>query len=189
MALYEIALEQFFKEKPHLLTICCKPTEDIQHAWSGAEKTNRSESVRLAHHHLLQALYEENVLHQLEAWVTEMISNAMLKSVINYLHWVETMLFIAASRNFDLALHLEAGEALSKLCLTFDRIKYNHLWPLYIADMHELKTKHPKTWKKLQSGNLSVTKSVVPFVSIGADHACEHLNKMIKGSFGLSWHL
>ena len=46
--------------------------------------------------------------------------------------------------------------------------------------MHELKTKHPATWKELEDGNISVTKSEIPFVSIGSDHACEHLNRMIK---------
>ncbi|KAH3690221.1 hypothetical protein DPMN_194983 [Dreissena polymorpha] len=46
--------------------------------------------------------------------------------------------------------------------------------------MHELKTSHPQTWHELQDGNISVTKSVIPFVSIGADHACEQLNRMMK---------
>jgi len=46
--------------------------------------------------------------------------------------------------------------------------------------MHDLKINHPKTCRELQEGNVSVTKSEVPFVSIGADHACEQLNKMMK---------
>ena len=42
--------------------------------------------------------------------------NAMFKSMMNYLHRVEAILFfVAASRTADLKLHLEAGEALSKL--------------------------------------------------------------------------
>ncbi len=36
--------------------------------------------------------------------------------------------------------------------------------------MHEMKTKHPATWQELEDGNISVTKSEIPFVSIGADH-------------------
>ena len=51
--------------------------------------------------------------------------------------------------------------------------------------MHELKTNHPATWKELENGNISVTKSEIPFVSIGADHACEHLNRMLKVHSGL----
>ena len=105
---------------------------------------------------------------------------------MNYLHQVETILFfVAASRTADLALHLEAAEGLSKLFFAFDRIKYKRLWPRYISDMHDLKAKHPKTWKELQECSLSVTRSGIPFVSVGADHACEHLNKEMKVHCGL----
>ena len=51
--------------------------------------------------------------------------------------------------------------------------------------MHELKIKHPATWKELEDGNISVTKSEIPFVSIGPDHAYEHLNRMMKVHSGL----
>ena len=51
--------------------------------------------------------------------------------------------------------------------------------------MHYLRTNHPATWKELQLGNIAVTKNDIPFVSIGADHACEHLNKLRKIHFGL----
>ena len=72
-----------------------------------------------------------------------------------------------------------------KLFFAFDRIKYKRLWPRYLADMHEMKTKHPTTWRELEGGNISVTKSEIPFISIGADHACEHLNRMMKVHSGL----
>lgn len=40
----------------------------------------------------------------------------MFKSMMNYLHRVETiLLFVAESRNADLELHLQAAEALSKV--------------------------------------------------------------------------
>ncbi len=48
-----------------------------------------------------------------------------------------------------------------------------------------LKINYPETWKELEKGNISVTKSAIPFVSIGADHACEHLNKFMKVHSGL----
>ena len=94
--------------------------------------------------------------------------------------------FVEASRNSDLTLHLQAGEALSKLFFALDRIKYKRLWPRYIADMQELQISHPKTWHELQNGNISVTKSEIPFVSIGADHACEQVNRMMKIHSGLT---
>jgi len=92
---------------------------------------------------------------------------------------------VAASRSADLALHLQAAAALSKLFFAFDRIKYKRLWPRYIADMHDLRTNHPETWKELEAGNLSITRNDIPFVSICADHACEHLNKQMKVHYGL----
>ena len=51
--------------------------------------------------------------------------------------------------------------------------------------MHELKINHSATWKEFEDGNISATKSEIPFVSIGADHACEHLNRMLKVHSGL----
>jgi len=67
-----------------------------------------------------------------------------------------------------------------------DRLKYKRLCPRYIADMHALKTDHPDTWRELEEGNISVTKSTIPFVSIGADHACEQLNRLMKVHAGLT---
>ena len=94
--------------------------------------------------------------------------------------WKLFCFFIAASSNPDLDLHLVAGEALSKFFFAMDRIKYSRLWPRYIADMHELKISNPDTWKELKEGNISVTKNKILFVSIGADHACEQVNKHMK---------
>jgi len=121
-----------------------------------------------------------------QEWEKQRSKNAMFKTTMNYIHRVEAiLLFVAATRNADLELHLKAGEQLSKLFFDFDRIKYKRLWPRYIADMYDLRTNHPETWKELQTGNIAVTKSNVPFVSIGADHACEHLNKLMKIHSGL----
>ena len=105
---------------------------------------------------------------------------------MSYMHRVESILFfVAASRNADLDLHLVAGEAISKLFFGMDRIKYSRLWPRYIADMHELKSSNPETWQEFNNGNISVSKSNIPFVSIGGDHACEQLNKYMKSHSSL----
>jgi hypothetical protein len=142
--------------------------------------------VKRANTNFLQVLAKDDVVIKFRNWEAKKAKNAMFKAMLNYIHRVETILFfVAASRNADVNLHLEAGEALSKLFFAMDRIKYKRLWPRYIADMHALKTEHPDTWRELELGNISVTKSAVPFVSIGADHACEHLNKLMKVHAGL----
>ena len=94
------------------------------------------------------------------------------------------LFFIAASRNADMTLHLAAGEQLSKLYFSMDRIKYKRLWPRYISDMHDLRTTYPDTWNELVGGSLSVSKNGIPF-TFGADHACEHLNRQMKVKSGL----
>jgi len=125
-------------------------------------------------------------MKRLHDWEEQKAKNAMFRSMMNYLHRVETIrYFVAASRNADLHLHLEAGEALSKLFFAMDRIKHKRLWPRYIADMYALKIDHPETWRELEESNISETKNAIPFVPIGADHACEHLNKLMKVHAGL----
>ena len=182
-ALCELLLDKFFTEKPNLKSICTKPANDVLEACarSAVDRSMSPECITNANDRLLQTLTDEDVIDQLKTWEAEKCSNAMFKSTTNYLHIVETIVFfVEASRNSGLVLHLQAGEALSKLFFALDRIKYKRLWPWYIADIQELKTSHPETRRELQNGNISVTKSEIPFVSIGADHACEQLNRMMK---------
>ena len=63
---------------------------------------------------------------------------------------------------------------------SMDRLKYKRFWPRYIADMYDLRTNNPNSWRKMETGNISVTKSKVPFASIGADYACEHVTNVMK---------
>ena len=85
--------------------------------------------VLIAHQHLCQAFMEKDILPLFASWEAAKSSkSAMFRSLMNYLHRVETiMLFVAASRNCDLSLHLEAGRALSKLFFAFDGLKYKRL--------------------------------------------------------------
>ena len=55
--------------------------------------------------------------------------------------------------------------------------------------MHDLRTTYPDTWNELVGGSLSVNKNGIPFTSVGADHACEHLDRQMKvksGPVGIS---
>ncbi|KAK1879681.1 Acetyl-coenzyme A carboxylase carboxyl transferase subunit beta, partial [Dissostichus eleginoides] len=187
VALYEMALEEFFKDNAQLKYVCLKATEGVEAACS-ERKDIKAESVKQVNRTLLEATAE--VITAFQEWEEQKSQHAMFKAMMSCLHRVETILFfVAATRNADLELHLQAGEALSKLFFAMDRIKYKRLWPRYIADMHDLRINHPQTWEELHAGNIAVTKSVIPFVSVGADHACEHLNKLMKirsGIIGIS---
>ena len=119
---------------PQLKDACLEATEKVEAACSEEDKCKKAESVKEAT--LLQVLTTAEIVMTFHDWETERSKNAMFKLMMNYLHRVETILFfVAASRNADLALHLVAGKALSKMLLAMDRIKYKRLWPRYIADM------------------------------------------------------
>ena len=112
MSLYELVLEQFFTEMPHLKEVCSKPTKELQEACanSASGASDGPECIRIANTSLLQVLTNEDVIQQLKRWEDRKSSDAMFKSMMNYLHRVETILFfVEASRNADLSLHLQAG--------------------------------------------------------------------------------
>ena len=163
IALYELALELFFEEHPHLESICSEATQEIEKVFSKAGNNTKAEHVKEVNMNFLQVISTADVVNKFKIWEIQHSNNAMFRSLMNYLHRVETILyFVAASRNANFELHLEAGEALSKLFFSMDRIKYKRLWPRYISDMHDLRKNHPATYRELQEGNISVTKSNIP---------------------------
>jgi len=56
MALYELLLEKFFKEKPHLKAICSEPVNKLQEACSRsqADKGTSQEDINIANEQLIQ---------------------------------------------------------------------------------------------------------------------------------------
>lgn len=76
---------------------------------------------------------------------------------------------------------LIAGEHLANLFFTMDRVHYKHPWP----NTYRTCTRLEIAIQTLQASNMPVTTNAIPFLSIGADHACEHLNKLMKVHSGL----
>ena len=114
--------------------------------------------------------------------VIEKCSNAIFKATLNYLHHVHDFLHWVF-KEIRLESPSSSRRSIKKPFFAFERMQYKRLWPLYIADMKELRSTHPKP------GNISVTKSEIPFVSIGDNQACEQVNKMMKipsGWIGIS---
>ncbi|KAJ4946949.1 hypothetical protein JOQ06_008992, partial [Pogonophryne albipinna] len=144
-----MALEEFFKDNPQLKYVCLKATEGVEAACSEG-KDIKAESVKQVNRTLLEATAE--VITAFQEWEEQKSQHAMYKAMMSYLHRVETILFfVAATRNADLELHLQSGEALSKLFFSMDHIKYKRLWPRYITDMHDLRINHPQTWEELHA--------------------------------------
>ena len=89
------------------------------------DKTEKCESAKQANNALKTALTESQFVETFECWRAKRAENAMFRSITNYLHRVGNILFfVAASRNGDLQLHMQAAEELGKLFFAFDRIKY-----------------------------------------------------------------
>ena len=62
---------------------------------------------------------------------------------------------------------------------------YGRMTPVYLSQMYELKKKDTRTWDLLNEGNFSVSKSDVPFTTIGPDHSIEQENRALKGLGGI----
>jgi len=128
MALYELAIEQFFKDNPDLVEVCQEASNEMEDAGAVANQSTGPAFIQRANAHLLHTLTRKNVMKRLQDWDAENAHNAMFHSLMYYLHRMETILyFVAASRNADLRLHLQAGEALSKLFFAMDRLEYKRL--------------------------------------------------------------
>ena len=104
--------------------------------------------------------------------------NPILTFLFNYIKQFETiLLFIRATRDQDIDLHLAATESLLKYYFAHDHLNYARLLPMYLASMQNVKANHLDLWREFELGNFGVTKSNVKFTSIGP---IMELNKKIE---------
>ncbi|KAK7083245.1 hypothetical protein SK128_006726 [Halocaridina rubra] len=105
----------------YLKEVCSKSTKDLQEACSNTAfgATDGQECIMIANTRIFEVLTNEDVNQQLAQLEQQKSSSAMFKSLMNYIHQVETILFfVKSSRNADLSIHLEASEALKMSCLS-----------------------------------------------------------------------
>ena len=72
-----------------------------------------------------------------------------------------------------------------KYFFTLDLQNYAQYSPDYLLQMYDLQSKDPETWNFFLDGNLSVSKSLVIYCSIGVDHALEQEYKTMKIQSGI----
>jgi len=89
MALYELAMEQFFKDNPDLVEMCQEASNEMEDACSVANNSTRPASVQQANVHLMHTLTQESVMKRLQDWKAQKTQNAMFHSLMNYLHRVK----------------------------------------------------------------------------------------------------
>ena len=67
----------------------------------------------------------------------------------------------------------------SKYFFAHDQLNYARHSPLYLANMVQSQSDDKQSWDYLKH-NYTVSKSTIPFTSIGSDHAMEQDNKKIR---------
>jgi hypothetical protein len=96
IALYEMALDEFFKDNPQVKDACLEAATELDDACSEANNHTMTEAVKTAHTNLLQAMDNDDVEIKLRDWEAKKSKNAMFKAMMNYIHRVETILFFVA---------------------------------------------------------------------------------------------
>ena len=58
--------------------------------------------------------------------------------------------------------------------------------PLHVAQMNELETKSPETWRALKEGDFSVKRTGIPFTNLFVDQALEQKIRELKVAGGIT---
>ena len=81
--------------------------------------------------------------------------------------------FLQAERTGDWKLHLSAVAAMTPYFFAMDRHNYARWLPVYLADMHQIESKHPRVYVEFMRGNHVVCRSSHPFSQVSTDMALE----------------
>ena len=94
--------------------------------------------------------------------------------------------FIKAERTGNWDLHLSAVATMVPPLFALDRPNYARWLPLYLADMNQLESKHPKVHQEFIAGNHSISRSGQPFSQVSTDMALEQsINADSKSKGGI----
>ena len=94
--------------------------------------------------------------------------------------------FLQAERTGDWKLHLSAVAAMTPYFFAMDRHNYARWLPVYLADMHQIESKHPRVYGEFMRGNHVVCRSSHPFSQVSTDMALEQsINADSKAKGGI----
>ena len=126
--------------------------------------------------------YADTIAHKMTAFGT----GGLAKFLANYMKQVQCLLhIISACRQGDWEGYLAALDEQIKYFFAHDLFHYARLMPVHLAQMNQLETQDPTTWKALKEGNNCVKKTDSPFTALFADQALEQKIKELKGVGGL----
>ncbi|KAK3729726.1 hypothetical protein QZH41_002049 [Actinostola sp. cb2023] len=140
-----------------------------------------------------------NKVHQLEGELTELTrlfevfkSHARAESKMfafweQYGYMVNALLqFIKAERTGNWELHISTVATMTPFFFALDRPNYARWLPVYLADMNQLESKHPKVHQEFVDGNHSISRAGQPFSQVWTDMALEQsINADSKSKGGI----
>ena len=182
-ALFTLYQEAFFQEHPDLLGRLTDAAVQLDHSC----RDGSCEEIQQAHLEMVQTIESLRVMEEMTHFDSQKEGQPLSVAMRQYMQMVmEMVLFIRSVRTGDWNLHLTALEAFTTHFFAHDKLNYARMIPLYLADMESLKITDPDIYQELLQGNWVVNKnSLVSFCAIGADHALEHINRLMKVSGGL----
>ena len=90
--------------------------------------------------------------------------------------------FIQAERTGDWKLHLSAAAAMTPYFFAMDRHNYAQWLPVYLEDVYQIESKHPRVYVEFIRGNHIVCQSSHPYSQVSTDMALEQsINADSKG--------
>ena len=187
ISIYTLFFKKCFSQFPDLFITVQTLAEEIRDAYIGDTDSNTEtidELYRIVNED--SGFFERivGICDKLETIKKNM--NPVQIFLLNYVKQFETILiFIKATRDRDIELHLQSPECLIKYFFAHDHLNYARLLPLYLSTMQNIKKTDPKLWKEFEDGKFCVSKSNVKFTSIGSDHGVEQENKRLKVSGGI----
>ena len=182
-ALYDLYVEEFFIEYPQMRGPCAISAEQIDKSCGQCIQ----QEICKEQQHMLATLKSNKVLDAMAQFdQMKEARSPLFKFVRRYMRMVLLIYtFIRATREGLWELHLASLDKLCKYFFAHDKQKYARLVPLYLAEMTALQTTDPDIYEEFMAGNFAVNKNQIPFCAIGADHALEHINHIMKVTGGL----
>ena len=177
--LYDLLFEECGLSQFH--STCASTIENLSDAANNIDY----EKAKEAHEEITRTTVNSGFKESFTAFCKKQLS-PMFKVTKEYMtNFENILLFIRASREGNWMAHLESLDRLCPLFFHQDRLKYAQHVPDYLARMTSLKDSDPNVWKEFTNGNFCVKKSLIPFTSIGVDHALEQENRKMKVLGGL----
>ena len=159
----ELAVEKPQLELEELLLQLCQSVDGIEEVMAAIEE-----------HRLLNKMTELSNRKPMISFCFEYVSMVM-----------DMLMYICSVRTGNWHLHLLTIQKFIPRFFTNNRTHYARIIPMYVADMKRLQLHNPAIWKNFSDGKWVVTKSIVPFTSLGMHHALEQVNRSLKVTGGI----